>query len=363
MSGANIESDYMRRKYDCLILVDLVGDYTGHYVMMQALQELEEAIVLDTRENTSLMALNPIKELRRRYKMLRMVMNEVKKYDGKKVIVHFLTADKFYPVPMLSKLFTKNRKVIFNVHAFPKSFLRLRLLKNAARKVNTLVVFSERLVLKAQEENIHNVVEAHWPSFYDYSKVQQKDCLKKKYNIEGKTIISVLGGTRYDKGIDILIRSMKYVPKYLRDSIVVNIAGKLQYFTEEMITTLLQENDVQGRITLRSLSDEEFCENVVVSDIMAIPYRKSFCSGASGPMTEAMCRCVPSVFPKNGNLGIYEEKYHVGKTFECENEQSLGETITDMIINGFEVPKNVAMEFSREHFKKSFFDYYNSLFD
>ena len=267
--------------------------------------------------------------------------------------MHLITGDKFYILPLFKSLERKNRKVLVTIHRFPTRKLQQLLLKNFSKRVSSFIVFSDYLKTEFENIGIHNVMVVPYPTFYNYSLVPCKDTLKKLYGVQDKIVISALGGTRYEKGLDLLISSFQYLSDSIKQRIILNIAGREEDFKRDYIEQLLKKYNVKALLTLKSLSDVEFCENVKMTDIMAIPYRKSFNSGASGPMTEAMSQGIPSLFPKCGSLECYEQKYRVGCTFECENLRSLAETILYMIENDIQIDYSVSSIFTNEGFIKN----------
>ncbi|MCQ8213242.1 glycosyltransferase [Cetobacterium somerae] len=256
----------------------------------------------------------------------------IKKFLSKdNEIFHLLYFDMIYTYFPLSSL-NINKIILGTLHFVPEEKLKIILLKNFSKKIDLIVVHSEILKEKLLKIGIKNVEVVHYPSFYDYSIIEPKEKLKKKFKLEDKIVLTTLGGTRNDKGLDILLESFKYLNSELKERIILNIAGKEETFKKEFIVQKSKENKINIRGKYGFLTDEEFMENVLLTDVMVMPYRKIF-GGNSGPMTEAIVNKIPCITPKGLNIGDLTEKYDLGLTFECENPKSLAETIEKMILN------------------------------
>lgn len=274
-------------------------------------------------------------------------------------IKHILVLDTFTNILFLRK----KQNVMGTLHFVTKNKIKQLLLKNFSKKIDLIVVHSEVLKEKLLKIGIKNVEVVHYPSFYDYSFIMSKEHLLKKFKLENKIILTALGGTRDDKGLDILLKSFEYLDDKLKEKIVLNIAGKEETFKKDFITQKSKENKINIREKYGFLTDEEFMENVLLTDIMVLPYRKKF-GGNSGPMTEAIVNKIPCITPKGLNIGDLTEKYDLGLTFECENPKSLAETIEKMILNREKkefFTSNYHKKLTVENFLRSYEEIYSKL--
>lgn len=261
------------------------------------------------------------------FKLIFSILNFNKEND-----THFLTLDYIYKYPLLRKL-NKKRKVIGTLHKEPDSFLKKCLLKNFSKKIDMIIVHSEFIKSNLNMMGIKNVEIIDYPSFYDYSNLEKK-MVRKNKNIEDQIVISCLGGTRIDKGLDILLEAFKYLKKELKEKIVLNIAGKEEDIKINFIEEKIIKYNIKSMRNYKFISDEEFKEQILITDIMILPYRKIF-GGNSGPMTEAIVNKIPLITPKNLNIGIMTEKYNLGLTFECENPIDLANKIEEILFNKY----------------------------
>lgn len=299
---------------------------TGHHeIYLNSLLKLK-----NTKESYFCLELSGIKKnkfnyfFNRRKIIKNFLLGEEKK-------IHLLYIDNLYLWPQILRL-NKYKKVIGTLHFIPKNKIKKILLKNFSKKIDLIVVHSENLKQDLVKMGINNVEVIDYPSFYNYSNIKPKKELKKQMKLEKKIILTALGGTRNDKGLDILLESFKYLADELKEKIVLNVAGKEEDFKGKFIKEKVKEYKIDLREQYGFLTDEEFMENVLLTDIMVMPYRKVF-GGNSGPMTEAIVNKIPCITPKGLNIGDLTEKYNLGLTFECENPKSLAKTIEEIILN------------------------------
>lgn len=300
-------------------IIDFSKD--GHHEIYQKnILKIEETELLVIEKNFSLRK-NGFKY----FKEIKDVLDMTKNED-----VHYLTLDFIFKYPLLNKL-NKSRIVIGTLHKEPDTVLKKFLLKNFSKKISKIIVHSEFMKTELEKIGIYNVEVIEYPTFYNYSNLN-RDNLRKEEGINNKIVISSLGGTRLDKGIDILLEAFKYIDKNIKNNIVLNIAGKEEYFKKETIRKIAEKNEINLREKYGFLVEEEFIKNVLLTDIMIMPYRKVF-SGNSGPMTEAIVNKIPSLVPEGTNIGDLTKKYDLGETFEAENSKDLADVLISMINN------------------------------
>lgn len=242
--------------------------------------------------------------------------------------IHYLTLDFLYKYPLIKKM-NKNRIVIGTLHKEPNNFFKKILLKNFSKKISKIIVHSEFIKNKLNEIGIYNVEVIEYPSFYNYSKLK-KENLREQEKIGKKIVISCLGGTRFDKGLDILLKAFEYIEEDIKNKILLNIIGKEEYFKKDYINQMAKKNKINIRDKYGFVTDEEFIKNVLITDIMVMPYRKIF-GGNSGPMTEAIVNKIPSLVPSGTNIGNLVEKYDLGDIFESENPKDLAKVLSRMV--------------------------------
>ena len=299
---------------------------------------------------------------RKRY--IQDALKEVKndKFQGEKVL-HFLYLDNLYTIPFfLMKNKEDNIKIIGTLHHMPQNRAKMSLLKMCSKKIEKIIVHSEYIKEQLVSEGIQNIEVVDYPSFYNYSIYPTKENIKKSWNIsDGKIIFSVLGGTRFDKGIDILLESFKHLNQNHKDEILLNIVGKEETFDKEFIMRKIEQFKINARVELGFVDDEDFAKNVLISDYIVLPYRMIF-TGNSGPMTEAIVNKIPVITPDFGNLGYLTEKYHLGEVFKIEDCQSLALTLERCLQNKQYDYEDYWKRLNVSHFNSRYNEIYNTLF-
>lgn len=267
-----------------------------------------------------------IKFLKNPIKYILNVRKLIKDYIDfpKKEIVHFLNIDCLY---FYCGNLRKN-KYIGTLHQIPRNKIKRFFLKKFVGKLKYVIVHSKFLKKELEEIGVKNIRVINYPSFYEYKNLDREKIKKMLEIPKNKIVLSCLGETRKNKGINILVESINYLDLNIKEKILVNIAGKEVYYKRDEIIKM--GNIV--RVNLNLLSEKEFIENIVVTDIMVMPYLKNF-GGNSGPMTEAIVNKIPCITPKELNIGKINLKNNLGEVFECENPKSLAKAIERTIEN------------------------------
>ncbi|PHB95630.1 hypothetical protein COE98_01470 [Bacillus wiedmannii] len=284
------------------------------------------------------------------------------KFQGQKVL-HLLYLDNLYTLPFfLIKNNSISIKVVGTLHHMPQNKVKMALLKICSKKLDRIIVHSDYIKEQLLLEGIKNVEVVDYPSFYDYSIYPSKEKIKNNWNISNEKIIfSVLGGTRFDKGIDILLESFKYLNQNHKDEILLNIVGKEETFDKKFIMRKIEQFKINARVELGFVDDEDFAKNVLISDYIVLPYRMIF-TGNSGPMTEAIVNKIPVITPNFGNLGYLTEKYHLGEVFKIEDCQSLALTLERCLQNKQYDYEDYWERLNVSHFNSRYNEIYNTLF-
>lgn len=270
-------------------------------------------------------------------------------------IIHFLAGDVFYRFFGFGlNKFKKQRKII-TLHFVKNSFLHKFSLKIIASFADKIVLHSEFMKNQAESFGIKNAVHIEYPVFGGESCDETE--AKGYFNLKtGIPVIGCVGGTRYDKGLDILLESLKTV----KEPFQLLVAGKEEHFVEAFIKEETATYSENVHLALKFLSDEELMYAMNATDIVVLPYRKMF-NGASGPLGEgvALCKCI--VGPDHGNLRDTIEKNHLGFTFESENTTSLSAVLSDALKNKF-IPDEDYVNYKNLLSVAAFKEGYNKLY-
>ena len=235
-------------------------------------------------------------------------------------IIHFLTMDSFTRFFGIGLLSLHNYKMIGTYHKVRLDFLHRIGLKMISHRLNTVVVHSEFLGKTLCDNKIKNYIPIEYPCFHKCSFTSVE--AKRYFGIKNSyPVIGCIGGTRIDKGIDILLDAINKIDvKYN-----LLVSGKPEYFSKEYIEE--HSSGVENKIlNLHFLSEEEYDASIAASDFIVVPYRRMF-NGASGPLGEGVYNGKTIIGSNYGNIGYLISQYHLGYTFECENSDSLVETL------------------------------------
>lgn len=247
-------------------------------------------------------------------------------------VVHFLYGDylyRFFGIG-LGRIYKKQRFVI-TYHHIRRGFLLDLSIKRLFGHSTVGIVHTESLKQDLNDMSIENVALINYPSFNKISE-KCKEEIRGFWGIKSDAkVISSLGATRYDKGVDILLDALKKV----EGDFVLLLAGKPTDFDESFIKEKISCYSEKVKLIPRFLSDEEMADFVKMSDIIVLPYRFVF-DGASGPLVEAVANGKCIVGPNHGSLGQIIERNSLGYTFETENSESLAKAIDLALKENFE---------------------------
>lgn len=270
-------------------------------------------------------------------------------------VIHFLTGDVFYRFFGFGLTKFKEYKTILTFHSVKTGSLQKISLSIISKLVRKVVFHSEFMKKQVESFGIKNTCHIEYPVFG--GKPCDEDEAKRYFNLKTDVpVIGCIGGTRYDKGLDILLDALKNV----KEPFQLLVAGKEEYFKEDFIKvhTVSYRENVQ--LVLNFLTDEELMYAMNATDIVILPYRKEF-NGASGPLGEgvALGKCI--VGPEHGNLKDTIEKNHLGYTFESENPVDLTKVLTVALNKDFFVDEYY-VNYKESLSVASFVNSYNNLY-
>lgn len=263
-------------------------------------------------------------------------------------VVHFVWGDSFYRFFGLGFSWVKKYKSIITFHQVRKSKLHILSIKLYGKLFDHLVVHTKRLYEEIICDKVPNVYHIEYPNFRNAAKIDKS---KARSNLNISTYGSVLlclGGTRNDKGLDLLLQALDTVDK----PFYLLIAGEEQEIKRNEIEELTYKYRERVKVILKYLSYREIDWCLSASDYIILPYRFSF-DGASGPLAEGVGygKCI--IGPSHGSLGEIITSNHIGYTFTTENINSLSETINLALTKSFKYDQ-IANKY-RESLKTKYF--------
>lgn len=257
------------------------------------------------------------KKLPEYYKWTKEVKDIIKK--EKPDVIHFLYGDVFYKYFGLGlEGLKKKYKIVNTIHALKKGKIGMISLKRIMRLSSVGVVHTDAIFDEVKNAGIENIVHIEYPHFstgYNIDKI----AARKYYGLkEDSFVFGCIGGTRYDKGLDILLEALQNV----EGNFELLVAGAEDAIKREDIEKPAKSYIDKVKLHLSFLTDEEFEMAIQAVDAIVLPYRKTF-NGASGPLGEGVAKEKMIIAANHGSLGNIVEKNDLGYTFESENSEAL----------------------------------------
>lgn len=145
-----------------------------------------------------------------------------------------------------------------------------------------------------------------------------------------RPFLLAFGGTRYDKGLDLLLQAARF----MEEPCTLIVAGKEEHFTRMDIERLMADVPDSCRVVLDLgfVAEEDVSGYFEIADIVVLPYRRMF-TGQSGPLTEAIVRQKLVIGPDHGEIGFTIQHYQLGLTFTPENIGALASQLNQAVRN------------------------------
>ena len=276
-------------------------------------------------------------------------------------IIHFIYGDDLYRFFGIGiGVLKKYSKVVITYHQIRRSTIRDLAIRLLAKASSRVIVHTASLAADLKSINVYNVSHIEYPHFSEAESIDRNIALD-YLDIKDTTspLLLALGGTRQDKGLDLLLEALKLVSNPFH----LIIAGKEESFKKSYIEGIISDYKNNVSLFLKFLSDEEFFHCLNAADIVCLPYRKSF-DGASGPLGEGVALGKMIVGPNHGSLGRLIEDNHLGYTFESENIEALA-VVLDEALSGNWKPdekyKSYQNVLNPKRFQRDYMELYRSL--
>lgn len=301
-----------------ILLVDPSDMSVGghHRLYRDALLQIDGTKFFDRREDLPDLKADPLGAIRSRRRYVDAMPQSdaccLLYFDG---LCHFPGA--------IRKARAKAEILVGVQHWFPTEKIRQRLFVQSARQLDALVVHSEFTQRQCESAGLDNVVTIDYPCFcsVDYDSLPGKS-----ESDAGKKVFTCLGGSRPDKGLDVLAASFEFLPVDVVNRVKFVIAGKEGVYPYAEVARLAESRGVIVEFDNRILPDETYWMRIKQTDVILLPYKRAF-SGNSGPMTDGVWANKYILGPSWGNLGYLIEKNHLGSTFAIENPKALAAEI------------------------------------
>lgn len=272
-------------------------------------------------------------------------------------IVHFVWGDSFYRFfGMGFWSICKRYKTVITFHQIRKSRLHQLSLYIYAKLFDRVIVHTTTLQQYLNSLGIRNCTHIEYPNFRTGLPCTKAYAQKRLGFSTTKPVLLCLGGTRTDKGLDILLQALTSVT----EPFFLLVAGAESSIKRATIETLSKNYVKSTCVILRYLSAEEVNLCLNAAEIIVLPYRKTF-DGASGPLAEGagLGKCI--VGANHGSLGAIIRENHLGYVFESENVVSLAQTLNRALQKKF-VYDDKAEKYRKSLTVKSFHSSYLDLY-
>lgn len=259
--------------------------------------------------------------------------------------------DQYLPQYLFS---SKKLKIVNILHWFPNNSYKIKIIKKLKQtSENYFLVHTDDI--KKRIENINSKISVNYINYpvktldiLNYNKKEAIASLDLPLEIDKKFTLLYFGGTRHDKGLDILLESLKLV------SCEVNllIVGKEELFTKSYI--LKESESIKSNVSiftkLEFVPEEDIQKYFYISDIIVMPYRKYF-NGESGVLTDAIQAGKPVIVPNIIHFPSILNSYKNGSVFNAEDPKELANAIESTLSNYEDYLRNAGI--ASNHFAKT----------
>lgn len=244
--------------------------------------------------------------------------------------IHFLYLDSLIIISPIIYLLLFNSKfeITATLHHFNLNKMKPIFLKLLSKKLNKIVVHGEYLKKSLHEKSIDNVINIEYPATHNYF-IGKEEARKFLGLNKKENILLSLGGTRIDKGLDVLLDALNRIES---EKFLLIIAGKEESFSKEFILKKIENYKKKVILDLEYISDKKFSLYLEAGDAVILPYKKKF-RGQSGPLTEGVNHNCFIISSNHGQIEDTVKTHNLGTLFEEGNSKDLSEKIRKFLIN------------------------------
>lgn len=242
-------------------------------------------------------------------------------------VIHLLYGDFFYRFFGfgLKRAFGK-RKVIATLHSVPGAWIKRMGVKAVCKKLTRAVVHTDSLYARLQKDAVSNVSIVEYPCFLPVDTVTPEQAKADLGIPSDVPVIAALGGTRYDKGLDLLLTALGQVKK----PFYLLVAGREQDIKQQQINALIAPYRERTKVLLENLSDDTYCRCLQAADMIALPYRKIL-TGASGPLVEGVACGKVILGTDFGSIGHIISEKHIGYLWDTDNIENMVQVLNEVL--------------------------------
>ena len=245
--------------------------------------------------------------------------------------IHFLYLDSLIIIsPFIYLLLCFNFKfeITATLHHFKFEKLKTVFLKLLSKRIRKIVVHGKYLKDSLKNKSIKNVINIEYPATHNY--FPGKNVARKLLDLNEKdNILLSLGGTRKNKGLDILLEALNYINS---KNFLLIIAGKEEHFNKEFILKKINNYKEKVVLDLSFISDLKFSLYLEAGDAVILPYKRDF-MGQSGPLIEGVNHNCFIISSNHGQIGHTVKNKALGFVFEENDSKDLSDKIKEFITN------------------------------
>ncbi len=241
-----------------------------------------------------------------------------------------------------------------------KIILRYLLNRLVCNKLH-LMMHSKKLVMKMDRVcgKVDYVPYPHDTDSVDFVSSNEISPIRMRKNIPNNAILLLcFGATRRDKGADVAVKVLSKLAK----NYYLLIVGSEDDITKAELLGVAKKYNVLDRLIL-SLSfvpEKEVISYFQASDVVFLPYKKSFC-GQSGPLVIAASLNIPVIASPALVVKETIEMYDIGVVAKDDDEESLYLAICELFVDGRKKYKND--EFIKAFSAESFVTQVNNIYE
>ncbi len=248
-------------------------------------------------------------------------------------LVHLLFPFYLTDFIMIKRLRRKGIKVVITIHEVlaHRSFLGGRidryLISVLCRNADLILSHTDRL--KNEIERLFSVsrdkIRVIPHGYYELPRSREnREELKIKYKIPlDKKILLFFGEIRENKGLDDLLIAVRDLSHDYHLLIAGTITGSMEPF-HDYYKDLIKRLEIEDRLSWinRYINEEEIPDIFEVSDVIVLPYKRSF-HAQSGVLNLCVGFEKPCVVTDVGGLGDVVKKYNIGIVVKPDDPQGI----------------------------------------
>lgn len=259
-------------------------------------------------------------------------LNQVKKIVQAENIntIHFLYGDAFARYFGIGLRKFKQYKTIATFHQIRRNFIKDISFRLIMRHLDLGVVHTAYLLKQFKHLGIQNLYQIEYPCFLQFGDLSQKDVKDRLMIPNNQVVIGFVGLISDYKGLDLLTESLRKIemPFHLL------VAGENIAYSDAELKKMIHGLENRSTTLFRHLTNIEYATCILASDIIVLPYKKSF-NGASGPLTEAVFNGKIVLGANHGSLGDIIQDNHIGYTFNTNDVDDLVRVIDQTLSKTF----------------------------